>query len=741
MLHLDEPLAKPDQGLLDHLRQVAALGKAIADRLELAEDPRKRALLACWLHDVGKALQSFQVYMQAVRRLEEARSRGAPESEIEDLQRSVRQKKNQAYPHALAALVPTLVLEKHLLGEPFLATAAVVSHHSPLTESLYGHWERPPEDPENLIAFLEKLRPLLAEEGFPIPEETLQLMRQFLNFPPAGLLDDTRFGLRERFQTLPRWDFARVKAVLRLADWLASSGKSGAEEIFLSQGRNILKTYLAQKKFKLYQFQQETEKLAGENLALRAPTGAGKTEALLLWASSAERILYLLPTQATVNAMYTRLKRIFGPQNVGLAHGHASYILRQEKEDNLLWEKLSASVFAKPVTVATLDQFLLAGLQGRHWEEKLALSASAHIILDEIHSYEPYTLGLLAEMLADFPKKSLALASATLPKALLEIFSPEHLIEAEENFFWRKRHHVCLNSSSLKEALSEIISRARNGKKVLVISNTVREAQEIYRELGQAYDGPLHLFHSRFVFRDRLKKEALLEKPEPGTILVATQVVEVSLDISYDVLFTELAPLDALVQRLGRVNRRGKKPPAEVKIFFTVGEGSKRVYPEGVLEKSLSLLEELPEIPTEKDWVKAVNELYEEISKDEAFLRDFDLGRKTLREVREILGCYTIDLADEELRARFATRRGTPAVEVLPETFLAEAQALQAQKEGWRLVELLVPVPIWWLHAFKDWFYPSKDFGCFVTRLPYSPEEGLLPLKTSNEAPEHYEFW
>ena len=725
-----ELLAKPDESLEEHLEKTVKIAQELAFRLSLSENLAKKSILAALFHDLGKATRDFQRYMLLLK---------------EGREKEAQRLKPRVFPHALASLNFIFLAEQKFFGEPFLATGAVLSHHSPLSGELYHSWECKPvyeaSLTELITRLLEKWKPI---SGGRLKRQELAVIQEI---PPLCLLEKIhekngkKITLRGLIQEAPRWDFARVKTVLHLADWLASAGRSDPKEIFLSQGRKKLRAYFVKKNFRLYQFQQRAEKLAGENLALRAPTGSGKTEALLLWAGSAERILYLLPTQATVNAMYARLKQIFGPQKVGLAHGHASYILRQEKEDDFLWEKLSASVFAKPVTVATLDQFLLAHLQGRHWEEKLTLAASAHIIFDEIHSYEPYTLGLLAEILADFPGKSLAFASATLPKALLEIFSPEHLIEAEENFFLRKRHHLCLNSYLLKEALSEIISQARNGHRVLVILNTVREAQEVYRKLCQAYDGPLHLFHSRFVFRDRLKKEGLLEKQKPGTILVATQVVEVSLDISYDVLFTELAPLDALVQRLGRVNRRGERPPAKVKIFSLVGEGSKCVYPEGVLEKSLSLLKDLPGIPEEQDWVKAVSSLYEEIVHENSFKRVFHEGQKTLREVREILGCYTIDLADEELRARFTTRRGTPAVEVLPETFLSEAQALQAQKEGWRLPELLVPVPIWWFHAFTDWFYPSKDLGCLITRLPYSSEEGLLPLKTSDEVPSKYEFW
>jgi len=724
-----ELLAKPDETLWTHLQRVAELTEELTARLGLSKDLSRRALLAALFHDLGKATRDFQRYMRLLR---------------EGREKEARRLKPRVFPHALASLNFILLAEKELFGEPFLATGAVLSHHSPLSGELYRTWEGKPDFEEGLVDLITRLFKDWQSVLGGVPERQNFVTIQEIS--PLDLLETARekngrkVSLRGLFKEAPRWDFARVKTVLHLADWLASAGRENADELFLKDGRHALEDYFYRRKIIPYAFQQKTEELSGKDLALRAPTGSGKTEALLLWAGKAERIIYLLPTQATVNAMFERLRDIYGRERVGLAHGHASYVLRQETEDDFLWERLAASVFAKPVTVATLDQFLLAGLQGRHWEERLSLAAQAHIIFDEIHSYEPYTLGLLVEMLSDFPGRTFALASATLPEALLEIFSPGNLIEAEEDFFSRKHHRLRLESYSLGEALSEIISLAQAGYRVLVILNTVREAQEIYRRLQEDYQGPIYLFHSRFVFRDRLKKERLTQEQSPGSILVATQVVEVSLDISYDVLFTELAPLDALVQRLGRVNRRGERPLAEVAIFSHVGEGSKRVYPEGILEKTFTLLKNLPEVPEERDWVKGVSLLYEELVKDFPFRRDFELGRKTLREVREILGCYTIDLADEELRTHFATRKGTPSVEVLPEMFLDEARSFKDRGESWRLVELLVPVPIWWLNAFRDWFYPAEDFGCFVTRLPYCTEEGLLPPE-KEETPEGCEFW
>ena len=714
-----ELLAKPDVSLKKHLYEVASLASQLANRLKFPESLKKRCILAGLFHDLGKATSGFQKYMHLLAQGRETEARKL---------------KSRVFPHALASLPFVLVAEKELLGEPLLATGAVLSHHSPLSGDLYRTWEGKPDYAEDIEEILCWLTQQL-ENLFPDSSALRENLKIALEFKPLSLLEckkeekDRRVSLRGILQGLPKEDFAKVKAVLCLADWMASAGGRDPKELFLENPRAKVENYFKAFKYTPRKFQREAGKHSGKSLALRAPTGSGKTEALLLWAGEAERIIYLLPTQATTNAMYERLKEIFGAGKVGLAHGHASYILHQENETDFLWEKLSSLVFAKPVTVATLDQFLMACLHGRHWEERLTLAASANLIFDEIHLYEPYTLGLLKEALNNFSSRQWAFASATFPKAIRKIFPTEVFLEAEEELFRRRRHRLRLEESSLTEAIKEIVSKAQRGQRVLVIFNTVREAQSFYRQLIDKYcSEKVKLFHSRFTFGDRISKEKAVKDLEKtkGSILIATQVVEVSLDISYDVLFSELSPLDALVQRLGRVNRRGESPPAETVIFTRVSEGSRRIYSPGILNKSVTLLKNLPEVPEEKDWVEAVDNLYEGVEETEDFRSEFEEGRRILNEVQKILGCYTIDLTDEEMRARFTTRRGTPSVEVLPEKFYSRAVEFKEKGEGWRLVEFLVPVPIWWFYAYEDYFPPrDPELGVIVTQLPYSSELGL----------------
>lgn len=710
---MGELLAKPNVSLIQHLEDVTALGDEIARRLGLPEPLRVKALLACAFHDIGKAIQDFQEYIRGARR--------------------------QAYPHALASL-PFILLSEICVGRSYgwnwqhlEATAAVVSHHSPLGPELYKGYETPRYNPD-LPQALQAVLDLLARygvKGVPLVSgEFLKSIQPWLDNSPAALLDTSlpfgneRRSLRGILQRLPVHDFARVKAVLHLADWLASAKGSQPSVFFLADGGDRIAKHVSV--MTLREFQREAANTQNDVLWLRAPTGTGKTEALLLWAGNSERILYLLPTQVTSNAMWLRLRAIYGDGAVALAHRRAGYVLRREFDEAPLEARLFGSVFARPLTVATLDQYLLAHLQGRHWEERRTLARRATVILDEIHAYEPYTLGLLLEALDRERPARLALASATLPEPLLKFFPAGLLVEAEPDLWKRQRHRLELREGSLlEEGFEAALAFAKSGKSVLVVANTVRDAQAFYHRLRDEAAWPKReLLHARFTYGDRQTKEERVGSPEPGTVFVATQVVEVSLDISYDALVTEIAPVDALVQRMGRVNRRGEQEPAPVVVYRQWSEGFERVYGRELLAWSLEILEGLPNTLTDSDFAQATHALYERVAATEEWRQELEEGRKTLTEVQGILGCYTIDLSDEEMRERFTARRGMVSVEVLPTQFVEEAYRLVETDQGWRLPELMVPVPIHWLRH-KEFFDPIEKLRCFRTNLPYDSECGL----------------
>lgn len=735
-------LAKPDVLLFDHLREVAEEGARIADLLRLDAELRARALLACALHDLGKATTDFQDYI-----------RGATP---------------RAFPHALAALPFVLAVEGLLARPreadlpPLEATAAVLSHHSPLHPQLYGTVRGDPAWEPGLEALLDDLRELLAGFGIGgLPDGATWASRARALLAraggPAPLLEQKltlrggrEMSLRGLVQRQDPRRFAAVTSVLHLADWRVSAPEGRAQPFVLGPADAARIDHRLSELGSLRRFQREAAAARDVPvLHLRAPTGTGKTEALLAYARGCERILYLLPTQATANAMYERLKRVFGARRVGLVHGRASWLLRREAEerpeearDDIRDRLLFARTFATPVTVATLDQYLMGHLRGRHWEERTTLARTAAVLVDEVHAYEPYTLGLLLRAAADDPPRRLAFASATLPDPLLRRLPPGRLVEAEDPLWHRCRHHVHLHDGSLVEEGAALAARlSRQGRSVLAVADTVAGARELYRRLRERGLDDVHLLHARFVLRDRLAREQRVREVRPGRVLVATQIVEVSLDISYDALLTDIAPPDALVQRMGRVNRRGLGPPAPVHVFLRADEAAAKVYGREALESSARLLAGLSPRPADRELVALTGRFYDDLTARADWQRELEEGRRTPGELADILGCFTIDLGEEELRARFATRRGVLSVDVLPARFAEQARTWVEAGERWRLVELLVPVPIGWWHAWPERFDQDPHLDVVFTDLPYDPELGLLPASPEAEASVEPAIW
>ncbi len=713
-----ELLAKPDKSLIDHLLEVYKLGREIARQLHLRDELTQRALLACLLHDIGKATESFQKH--------------------------VRGQNKRAYPHALVSFPFILVAEHLLWGRPLTASAAVVSHHSPLTPLLYEGWNPPKLLPE----LPDVLRKTFAQaEEFSLDVESLYSKALALN-NPSGVLHGSHKKLLMEFQNIPTNDFAAVKTVLHLADWLASSGKATSSMLFLKRGKESISNFIALKGFTLRKFQETASNLENsENLRLRAPTGSGKTEALLLWAGNAQRIIYLLPTQATANAMWKRLSKIYGEENVGISHGRAKYVLfkeweqkEHEEDEPPLDYRLFASVFAKPVIVATLDQYLIGHMNGRHWEERQTLSKNSAVIIDEIHSYEPFTLGILKYVLENEKPLKLALASATLPDVLLNLFGDQNLVEADETFWKRQRYNLKFTEYPIESGIEKAIEVAKKGGKVLIITNTVQKAQDIFEKLHDKWPQTI-LLHSRFIYLERLKREEQAMQADPGTILISTQIVEVSLDISYDILLTELAPVDALIQRMGRVNRKGDKPPVDVIIFKELDESSIKVYGKDILDVSNEIIKELPETPSDGHLVKATNELYNEIASKDSFKRELVEGEQNIVDLKKYLGNFTIDLGDEEFRSRFVTRKGIFSIDAIPNRFIGGAYRIIEQNKRWKLVELTVPVHGYWTKIWPELFAASKDLGYPIAYFEYDENKGLLKPQNGDRPGTEAEIW
>ncbi len=249
-----------------------------------------------------------------------------------------------------------------------------------------------------------------------------------------------------------------------------------------------------------------------------------------------------------------------------------------------------------PFGVGTIDQALLAVLQTKHFFVRLFGLAHKTIIIDEVHAYDTYMSTLLERLLEWLHALgcSVVLLSATLPAqkrlALLKAFGSNEpqqevvyprltWISGNENgavnFPAAQPKQITVRhiSNDVTELVQALRAAIAQGGCVAVVCNTVGQAQEIYQTLRQEQlvsTECLQLLHSRFPFEEREKRERRTRlsfgKEEQGkrplvAVLVATQIIEQSLDLDFDLMVTDLAPADLVLQRAGRLHRHDNQRP------------------------------------------------------------------------------------------------------------------------------------------------------------------------------------
>ncbi len=395
------------------------------------------------------------------------------------------------------------------------------------------------------------------------------------------------------------------------------------------------------KSWTLHQHQAEAARTSG-NVLLTAPTGAGKTETALLWLRQqaqelgATRLFYVLPNRASINAMHHRLQALFDKDEdekehdneknsrkknqdiTAVLHGKMTDFLyrtatnpqfnagQRSKEADKLREQFRT--LARPVKTLTPFQAIkhLYGLKGfeKGWFEWVG----SCFVFDEIHAYEPKIFAeitLLIQVLTQQLGARVLVMTATLPthlRAELErALGPHTPINAADHLYTDfNRHRVTVLNGRLADSLSQIEARLQSKNssgqpcRVLVVANTVAQAQEVFLALRtQVPAAAAVLLHGRFNTEDRWAKEKALQDSESIQLLVGTQAIEVSLDIDFDVIYTEPAPLDALIQRFGRVNRKRKKGLADCFIFAEANADDSFIYADrDVVSRTLDKLRE-----------------------------------------------------------------------------------------------------------------------------------------------------
>lgn len=611
-----------------------------------------------------------------------------------------------------------------------------------------GAGERRAGEPEDLAELLD---------------ESLWFYTHFSNVREGGLTEDDY-----------PWAIL-LRGLIQQADRLASA-HAAVPQPYEMPDMAALK---AIKKFDDFRDHQKAAARVG-HLILVAPTGSGKTEAALLWAWAQQqelgpcRITYGLPYQASLNAMRERLAEDLNTE-VAILHGRALQVLFQsaltgKREGETLADLTRearrvndhARLHGPAIAVVTPYQLLRAAYRLPGYETVIASVAGSALILDEIHAYEARRLGMFMALLEDLVNRwgvRACVITATMPgwlRGKLEgLLNVETLSAPREIALQNCRHRLELRENSMEDpaVLDDIAARVRAGESVMVAVNTVRKAQWVMDELQHRLGTEqVRLLHSRLNGRDRRKVEAeVLKALKAGTggqplAVVATQVIEVSLDLDFDSIVTEPAPLEALIQRFGRVNRRRGKGEKvwleghEVCVVpvtvLTRPDSGQYVYEDTLVRRTLEILHECAAVggllhdDLLSGWLERIyaGEYLDELQ------GHYDHGYHEVSRFMRDLKPFS---SDPDLRQSFEDL--FDGVEVLPQQFFVQyrqekdVSPLQARS-------LLVSISAQQKGRFRQHIHWDDELKLWVADLPYDDTLGLL-LQRPEEKPRNSDEW
>lgn len=404
-------------------------------------------------------------------------------------------------------------------------------------------------------------------------------------------------------------DAIKIKGYLHKCDYSASSGYTAEyENNFLEKSlENVLNKWkLDNQDASWNELQQYCIENKNENIIAIAQTGMGKTEAGLLWISD-NKGFFILPIRTAINAIYDRTKKYISSyggnleEQLGLLHSSSlEYLLSQSEDDKyddkdeyidkkedkeiIEYEKI-AKQLSLPINVSTIDQLFDFVYKYPAYELKLTTLSYSKIVIDEIQMYGPDLLAYLVYGLERIVEQGgkVAILTATLPPFVKELLSKSIKFKIKEDGFTdnSKRHNLKILDKRIDS--NDICNKYRENEKlnksnkILVVCNSITQAQNLYEEISDILGNKnLHILHSKFIKCERLSKESEIiefgktykdnksnELDKQSGIWISTSIVEASLDIDFDYLFTELQDLNSLFQRLGRCNRKGKKDSSE----------------------------------------------------------------------------------------------------------------------------------------------------------------------------------
>lgn len=481
--------------------------------------------------------------------------------------------------------------------------------------------------------------------------------------------------------------FVLLKGLLHRLDHAASAGvviEDGIEESAGKKTRQFLNQYPS-----LRPAQKFADDHQDQHVILVSSTGSGKTEAGLLWIAQ-DKGFFTLPLRVSLNAMYDRIKKHIKLNSVGLLHsGSYDHLVSSEYQDAEQSYHHSKQLASK-LTFSTIDQILKFPFLYRGYEKELATMSYSKVVIDEIQAYDPEIAAMLVkaiELIHQLGGKVMVM-TATLPTIYLERIQERIGTESivvgkfpNDNLI---RHRIDIRHQSILDLVDEITERSKQ-EKVLVIANTVNQANILYEQIEQKSQAKPHLLHTLFTLEDRrlLENEVLKfaaidrhqkrdhsSTNEPG-VWITTQIVEASLDIDFDHIYTESSTLDSLFQRMGRCYRLRpiQQNSANVTIATKDCSGIGPIYDAEIHKRSNEYLSEYQgQALKESDKMNLVEKLYSKtVLQGTEFLKVFE---KALDEFdRKLPFEETKDDAQKRLRK-------IESIQVIPDLLYYQIQPL-----------------------------------------------------------------
>ena len=582
-------------------------------------------MLACEKHDLGKLNYKFQKEMYKKSKLDF--------EENEEIEKFYKEHKNlNPIPHGILSCC---FINSNELKEKYGFDKSDINI---LATSIYNHHDREFNSDDYVEVFEE-----IIEKDLKVNAMNYGIEYCNSNGLSKNKIKNSKIEIDIEYQYNFWLKFIVIKGMLNKIDYAASTylynkKDTGLDTLELTPddaSDGVIKKFGD----KLNDCQEFMQNNNDKNIIVIASTGIGKTEGALLWAGDS-KTFYTLPIKVSINAIYKRIwdENYYDKNKFTFLHSDAKSIMRKDEEiDDYQLKYIETRHLIYPLTICTVDQLFYFVFKSLGTEKYAATLKYSKVIIDEIQSYTPDIISFLIfglKVVNDLGGK-FCIMTATLPPIvkyfLEETIGKENIKIAEKPFYKKDDKGNIIIRHKIKYAegdfeYSEILKKAKDNK-VLIICNTVRRSQEVFEELEKLINEKkenieINLLHSRFIFKDRKTKEEIIQdfassdnkiRNDKFGIWISTQIVEASLDIDFDVLYTDMCSADSLLQRMGRCyrNRIYKENEANIFIYDTkIGVGT--VYDKDIFEFSVEHIQEYNnKIFTEEDKQDYINKVYD----------------------------------------------------------------------------------------------------------------------------------